>query len=83
MLSSGGISVALDLLGSIDIEAERARITKALEATAKEIKQTAAKLGNPGFLAKAPDSVVEEIRARNVGAEQEQLRLNDRLKRLG
>ena len=30
---------------------------------AKEIKQTGGKLGNAGFLAKAPDSVVAEIRA--------------------
>ena len=29
---------------------------------AKEIKQTSAKLGNAGFLAKAPENVVAEIR---------------------
>ncbi len=83
VLSSGGISVALDLLGSIDIDAERSRVTKALEQTEKEIKQTSAKLGNSGFLAKAPDSVVAEIRARNSAAELELSRLNERLARLG
>ena len=83
VLSSGGISVALDLLGSIDIEAEKARTTKGLDAVLKEIKQTSAKLNNPGFLAKAPDSVVEEIRARHDAAVAEQIRLEERLKRLG
>jgi valyl-tRNA synthetase len=83
VLSSRGVSVALDLLGSIDIEAERARVARALEAAAKEIRQTAGKLGNPGFLAKAPGAVVSEIRQRHAAAELEQARLNERLARLG
>ncbi len=83
VLSAASVSLALDLLGSIDIEAERARIQRGLEQVAKEIKQTAAKLANPGFLAKAPESVVTEITARNAAAVAEQDRLGDRLKRLG
>jgi valyl-tRNA synthetase len=83
VLSSGGISVALDLLGSIDIEAEKARIARGLEVAAKEIKQTSAKLGNAGFLAKAPESVVSEITARLAAAQLETERLNERLARLG
>jgi valyl-tRNA synthetase len=83
VLSAGGVHVALDLLGSIDIEAEKARIARALEVTAKEIKQTSAKLGNAGFLAKAPEAVVAEITARNAAAQVETDRLNERLKRLG
>jgi valyl-tRNA synthetase len=83
VLSAGGVSVALDLLGSIDIEAEKARIARALEGAAKEIKQTSAKLGNAGFLAKAPENVVAEITARLAAAQAETERLNERLKRLG
>jgi valyl-tRNA synthetase len=82
-LTAGGMSVALDLLGSIDVEAERARITRALEAKAKEIAQTADKLGNQGFLAKAPEKVVAEIRQRHDNAVAEQALLNERLRRLG
>ena len=48
-LTAGGMSVALDLLGSIDVAAEQARLTKALEVQAKEIKQTGGKLGNAGL----------------------------------
>ncbi len=82
-LIAGGMSVALDLLGSIDVGAERARITRALEAAAKEITQTGAKLANQGFLAKAPDKVVAEIRARHDAAVADQALLNERLGRLG
>jgi valyl-tRNA synthetase len=83
ILTAGGMSVALDLLGSIDVGAEKARLEKALEAQAKEIKQTGAKLGNPGFMAKAPESVVADIRARHEAALAEQALLQARLDRLG
>jgi valyl-tRNA synthetase len=82
-LSAGGVAVALDLLGSIDLEAERARIRRALEAAAKELEQTGKKLGNEGFLAKAPEKVVAEIRQRHAAAEAGQERLRSRLATLG
>jgi valyl-tRNA synthetase len=60
----GAVKVEFDLTGSIDVVAERARLEKDL-ATAKKDKQTAeVKLNNQGFMAKAPDSVVVEIRER-------------------
>ena len=83
ILTASGMSIALDLLGSIDVAAEKARLAKALEAKAKEIKQTGAKLGNEGFLAKAPESVVAEIRQRHEVALAEQALLQSRLDRLG
>ncbi len=82
-LTAGGLSIALDLLGSIDVEAERARLAKALEVAAKEIKQTGAKLSNDGFLAKAPEAVVADIRQRHEAALAEQERLQSRLDGLG
>ena len=83
VLHAGGVSVALDLLGSLDIEAERKRIDKALLELDKEIKQTSAKLGNEGFLAKAPEKVVDEIRQRHGDALAERERLQERRRRLG
>ena len=83
VLGAGGVHVALDLLGSIDVDAERARIIRSKETAAKEIKQTEAKLGNAGFLAKAPENVVAVIRARHAAALEEQERLDARLARLG
>ena len=60
----GAVKVEFDLTDSIDVAAERARLEKDL-ATAQKDKQTAeVKLNNQGFMAKAPDSVVIEIRER-------------------
>jgi valyl-tRNA synthetase len=59
-----GVVVEFDLTGSIDVVAERQRLEKDL-ATATKDKQTAeVKLNNQGFMAKAPENVVVEIRER-------------------
>ncbi len=61
---AAGVTIEFDLTGSIDVVAERARLEKDL-ATATKDKQTAeVKLNNQGFMAKAPDNVVVEIRVR-------------------
>jgi valyl-tRNA synthetase len=57
-------TVQLDLSGAIDLAAERARLAKDLAAAQKEIAGAEAKLGNEGFLSKAPEAVVEKIRTR-------------------
>jgi len=60
----GSVRVEFDLTQAVDVVAERARLEKDL-ATAIKDKQTAeVKLNNQGFMAKAPDSVVVEIRER-------------------
>ncbi|MFJ2741924.1 valine--tRNA ligase [Streptomyces sp. NPDC087440] len=68
-LPVAGATVALDLSGTIDVAAERKRLTKDLEAAKKEVVQANAKLGNEAFLAKAPDNVVDKIRGRLSKAE--------------
>jgi valyl-tRNA synthetase len=61
---AAGVVVEFDLTGSIDVVAERQRLEKDL-ATASKDKQTAeVKLNNQGFMAKAPENVVAEIRER-------------------
>jgi valyl-tRNA synthetase len=77
-----GAVVALDLSGAIDVAAERRRLTKDLAAAEKELVQTTAKLGNEGFLSKAPDHVVEKIRARRETAEADITRIREQLDRL-
>jgi valyl-tRNA synthetase len=63
-VEAAGVTIEFDLTGSIDVVAERARLEKDL-ATATKDKQTAEiKLSNEGFMAKAPDNVVVEIRER-------------------
>ncbi|MEU5287382.1 valine--tRNA ligase [Streptomyces sp. NPDC020755] len=68
-LPVAGATVALDLSGTIDVPAERKRLTKDLEAARKEKAQAEGKLGNEAFLAKAPDNVVDKIRGRLSKAE--------------
>ena len=61
---AAGVTIEFDLTGSIDVVAERARLEKDL-ATATKDKQTAeVKLNSQGFMAKAPENVVVEIRER-------------------
>ena len=68
-LPVAGASVALDLSGTIDVAAERKRLTKDLGLAEKERDQARGKLGNSGFLAKAPEQVVSGIRVRLAAAE--------------
>lgn len=76
------ITVALDTRGSIDVAAERARLTKDRAAADKEITQAQAKLGNEGFLAKAPEEVVAKLRDRLAVAQADIVRIDDALARL-
>jgi valyl-tRNA synthetase len=63
-LEIGGIKIDLDLTGSIDVVAERARLEKDLAAAKKDLQTAEVKLGNAGFMAKAPEEVVVEIKER-------------------
>lgn len=81
-LPVAGATVALDLSDAIDFEAERKRLTKDLGLAEKELKQTTAKLGNDGFLAKAPDDVVTKIRTRREVAESDIARITRQLSEL-
>ena len=46
----------------VDKEAELARLNKELAATQKLLAQSEGKLGNQGFISKAPAQVVENVR---------------------
>lgn len=81
-LPVAGATVALDLSGTIDVEAERKRLTKDLGAAEKEKAQANAKLGNEAFLAKAPDNVVDKIRTRLAKADADIARITAQLANL-
>jgi valyl-tRNA synthetase len=73
------VVVELDTSGTVDLAAERRRLEKDLAAAEKELVATAAKLDNEAFLAKAPEAVVEKIRARQQSARDEVDRITVRL----
>jgi valyl-tRNA synthetase len=60
----GEATVSMPLEGVIDLNAERARLSKEVDRVAKEIAKIEAKLGNEQFVAKAPEEVIEEQRER-------------------
>ena len=60
----GSIKVELDLSGTVDVVAERARLEKDLLTAQKDMKTAEVKLGNEGFMAKAPANVVADIKER-------------------
>jgi len=78
-LSTGKVTVRLDLSGVIDVEAERKRLAKDLAAAERELAQCAAKLDNPKFLDRAPADVVAKITARRDVATGEIARLGAQL----
>jgi valyl-tRNA synthetase len=78
-LTAEGVTVELDLAGTVDVAAERARMEKDLAVARKEAAQMAAKLGNSAFTDKAPADVVAKSRQRQADAEADIARLEARL----
>ena len=66
-----GATFCIPLAEVIDIAAERERLRKALEKLGKEASGIRAKLDNAAFVARAPEEVVDEQRARLEAAEEE------------
>ncbi len=62
--SEPGLSLVLPLEGLIDLEAERKRIGGEIAKARRELEGYERKLGNPGYVSKAPADVVAETRAR-------------------
>jgi valyl-tRNA synthetase len=60
----GPFTVSFDLTGSVDVAAERARLTKDLANVKKDRETAQVKLSNENFMEKAPMEVVSEIRER-------------------
>jgi len=78
-----GMLAALPLAGIIDFAAEKGRLHKEIERLASDAKKIEAKLGNPDFLSRAPEEVVEENRERLAEVEERREKLAAALARLG
>ena len=81
-LSVTGAEFGLPLADIIDVDEEKARLEKSLGKLAKEIGGMRGRLGNPKFVASAPDEVVEETRANLAEREEEEGLMKAALKRL-
>jgi len=57
-------TIYLPLDGLVDVKAEAARVKAELDKTLGFLKSVEAKLGNEGFVAKAPAAVIEQQRAK-------------------
>ncbi len=73
----------LPLEGLVDVEAERARLSKELEKNQSEVAKVQQKLGNPSFTQKAPPHVLEEHRQRLAEWQAKVDHVQNALKRLG
>ena len=79
----GGDTVVYALDGVIDLDAERSRITKAIEAAAKERDALAGRLSNAAFVERAKPEAVEKARADHADKAAEVDGLTAALARLG
>ena len=78
----GEATAALAIAQFIDLEAEKARLTKEIAALASDIDRTAKKLANADFVSRAPEEVVEENRERLAEAQEAKAKLEAALARL-
>jgi valyl-tRNA synthetase len=75
----GDVEIVMPLGGLIDVAAEKSRIAKDIGKAEKEISVLERKLGNAEFLARAPEDVVTEQRARLAEEQSRRQRLADAL----
>jgi valyl-tRNA synthetase len=78
----GSATYALPLAGVIDIAVERARLEKDVVKLDAEIAQIDKKLSNEQFVAKAPEEVIEEQKARREAAIERRAKILEALERL-
>ncbi len=83
VVSQPNATYMLPLEGFIDLTAEKARLTKALEASTKEAKSLEGRLSNPAFVEKAKPEAVDKARGDHAAHAAEAERLAAALARLG
>ena len=77
-----GEVAALPLKGIIDVAAEKARLQKEIAKVDADIKRVDAKLGNPDFVRKAPEEIIDGEREKREEAESRRAKILEALERL-
>jgi valyl-tRNA synthetase len=78
----GEATGALAIAEFIDLAAEKARLAKEIAALDQDIARVSKKLDNADFIARAPEAVVEENRAKLADAQTAKAKLESALARL-
>jgi valyl-tRNA synthetase len=78
-LLAEGVTVELNLAGTVDVAAERKRLERDLAASRKEAQSMTAKLANEAFTSKAPPAVIEKSQQRLATAQSDIATLESRL----
>ncbi len=78
-----GILMTLNFFGIVDLDAERARLAKAISVAEKDRDSLAARLANPAFTDRAKPEAVDKARADHDARAAEAERLSAALSRLG
>ena len=78
-----GTPLILRIGDVVDLGKEKARLGKEIDRLDADLARFAAKLGNPGFLAKAKPEVIEEQREREADTRRDRDRLKAAYERLG
>ena len=78
-----GEAVALPLAGVVDLGAERARLDKEIARVRLEIVKVETKLGNPDFVARAPEDIIADHEDRLETFQARLIKLNAARERLG
>jgi valyl-tRNA synthetase len=80
---AGDVAASLPLAGMVDLDAERARLQRELDAALSERTRAEAQLANQAFVSRAPAQVVETQRRRLAVAEEQVEVLSRRLAEMG
>ncbi|MDD4334546.1 MAG: valine--tRNA ligase [Desulfotomaculaceae bacterium] len=78
-----GMEIFVPLKGLIDVDKEAARQEKELLHVEKDLARVRGKLGNAGFLGKAPNEVIEKEKAKEEELSGKQSAIKERLAMLG
>jgi valyl-tRNA synthetase len=78
----GGATIFVPLEGIIDFSKEAQRLEKEMNKLSKELAAVSKKLKNDSFLNKAPNDVVEQVRAKHSGLQEKQMKLESHIERI-
>ncbi|MEM8831312.1 MAG: valine--tRNA ligase [Cyanobacteria bacterium P01_G01_bin.19] len=79
---TGTVQVLIPLTGLVDVDALKAKLQKKLDKVEKDIKSLSGRLNNPGFVNKAPETVIAGAKNDLAEAQKQAEILKERLNRL-